>query len=527
MGLFGVIGSTGHVRGVGLASVDVEGGNGVGGLVGNNVGKVSACYVDGSVVGNANRVGGPVGTGGGGIIRSSYSAADVTGADGVGGLIGYDNLGTVLASYAAGNVHAQDHAGGLIGFTIEGKVEASYSTGSVIGSGDYVGGVIGKHNSKVRFTYWDVEGSGNSGGDGGDGKTIEELQSPTGYEGIYASWNLDLDGDRSADAPWDFGTDLQYPVLKVDFNGDGEATWQEFGYQRGLSATAADYNPVVGRAQEIRAVLRAGVPRQGATFQWQRASSSGWRDVGPASPTKSVEFDTSGTRTYRAVVTLDSGVVLASDPVSLTWRLPDVMVTPSDPTPVIGQAIMATAGVESSSVKVSSYQWHRRFGEQWRGVGPAARTKRLIFHFAETATYRVVVTLVSGEVAHSEPITLSWKPGVYVASSEYSPRASQLITLTPHLGGIGGEVSSYRWQYQTAGISWVNVWKERDLVITHGGGGIREYWVHVIMSTGEEVTPILWSSTGATGRPGCGGTFCAKATAILRNTFEVMNCPTG
>ena len=488
VGLFGVIGSTGHVRGVGLASVDVEGDNGVGGPVGVNVGKVSACYVSGSMVGKGNRVGGLVGTGGGGIITSSYSAADVTGAEGVGGLIGYDNLGTVFASYAVGNVHAENHAGGLIGFTIEGKVEASYSTGSVIGSGDYIGGVICKRNSKVRFTYWDVEGSGNSASDGGDGKTIEELQNPTGYEGIYAGWNLDLDDDGSADVPWNFGTDLQYPVLKVDFNGDGEATWQEFGYQRGLSATAADYNPVVGRRQEIRTVLRAGVPRQGATFQWQRASSAGWRDVGPASPTKSVEFDTSGTRTYRAVVTLDSGVVLASDPVSLTWRLPDVSVTPSDPTPVIGQAIMATAGVESGSVKVSSYQWRRRFGEQWREVGPAARTKRLIFHFAETATYRAVVTLATGEVAYSEPVTLSWTPGVYITSSEYSPRASQLITLTPHLGGIGGEVSSYRWQYQAAGISWVNIGKERDLVITHGGGGIREYRVQVTMSTGEEVT---------------------------------------
>ena len=387
-----------------------------------------------------------------------------------------------------GNVHAQNHAGGLIGFTIEGKVEASYSTGGVTGSGEYVGGVIGKHYSRVRFTYWNVEGSGNSGGDGGDGKTIEELPSPTGYEGIYAGWNLDLDDDGSADAPRDFGTDLQYPVLKVDFNGDGEATWQEFGYQRGISATAADYNPVVGRRQEIRTVLRAGVPRQGDTFQWQRASSSGWRDVSPTSPTKNVEFDTSGTRIYRTVVTLDSGVVLASDPVSLTWRLPDVVVTPSDPTPVIGQAIMATTGVESGRVKVSSYQWHRRFGEQWREVGPAARTKRLIFHFAETATYRAVVTLVSGEVAHSEPKTLSWKPGVSITSSEYSPRASQLITLTPHLGGIGGEVTSYRWQFQEARISSVNIGKERDLVITHGGGGIREYRVHVTMRTGEEVT---------------------------------------
>ena len=33
------------------------------------------------------------------------------------------------------------------------------------------------------------------------------------------------------DDPWDFGTSDQYPALKVDFNGDNIATWQEFSYQ--------------------------------------------------------------------------------------------------------------------------------------------------------------------------------------------------------------------------------------------------------------------------------------------------------
>ena len=31
---------------------------------------------------------------------------------------------------------------------------------------------------------------------------------------------------------WDFGTSAQYPVLKADINGDGTATWEEFGDQR-------------------------------------------------------------------------------------------------------------------------------------------------------------------------------------------------------------------------------------------------------------------------------------------------------
>ena len=39
--------------------------------------------------------------------------------------------------------------------------------------------------------------------------------------------------DYSLSDFWDFGTSGQYPALKVDFDGDGTATWQEFGNQRG------------------------------------------------------------------------------------------------------------------------------------------------------------------------------------------------------------------------------------------------------------------------------------------------------
>ena len=46
--------------------------------------------------------------------------------------------------------------------------------------------------------------------------------------------DADGDGETStgADDYWDFGTSGQYPVLIVDFDGNGSATWQEFGTQR-------------------------------------------------------------------------------------------------------------------------------------------------------------------------------------------------------------------------------------------------------------------------------------------------------
>lgn len=76
------------------------------------------------------------------------------------------------------------------------------------------------------------------------GKTTAELQTPTGYTGIYTGWLLDFDnadGDfddtTGVDDFWDFGTSGQYPALKADLNGDGVATWEDFGDQRVQSPT--------------------------------------------------------------------------------------------------------------------------------------------------------------------------------------------------------------------------------------------------------------------------------------------------
>ena len=66
----------------------------------------------------------------------------------------------------------------------------------------------------ITASYWDTQASGQAGSYGGVGKTTAELQSQAGYTGIYAEWNLDLDGDNTADDPWDFGNSRQYPALK-------------------------------------------------------------------------------------------------------------------------------------------------------------------------------------------------------------------------------------------------------------------------------------------------------------------------
>ena len=102
-----------------------------------------------------------------------------------------------------------------------------------------VGGLVGSSNSlsTVTASYWDTTTSRRTTGSGGQGRTTAQLQTPTGYTGIYAHWNVDLDGDTTGDSPWHFGTDSQHPVLAVDVNGTGGAMWQEFGYQLRDAAT--------------------------------------------------------------------------------------------------------------------------------------------------------------------------------------------------------------------------------------------------------------------------------------------------
>ena len=233
VGLFGLIGyfGSGTIRAVGVIDVDVTGNNFVGGLVGRNRGVVTANYATGPVSGGSD-VGGLVGGNSNyGTITGSYATGLVSGGSNVGGLVGENFTGTITGSYATGLVSGGSNVGGLVGEN-RGVVTAGYATGPVSGNRD-VGGLVGRNSSSGTITssYWDTTTSGQSTGDGGAGQSTAALQAPTGYSGIYADWNVDVDGNGTPDDPWHFGTASQYPVLKADFDGDGAEIWQEFGYQ--------------------------------------------------------------------------------------------------------------------------------------------------------------------------------------------------------------------------------------------------------------------------------------------------------
>ena len=177
--------------------------------------------------------------------------ADVTGTDYVGALAG-TNAGDVASSYATGRVAGADTIGGLVGDNA-GIVAGSYATGRVLGDG--AGGLAGAATSQgvFRSSYWDRETSGVRVGVGEDdlngngwleagepptpgvaGQSTAALQAPTGYDGIYATWNLDLDGDAAPDVPWFLQSTGSYPVLSsLDYAAGG------YQLSRGPTLTAA------------------------------------------------------------------------------------------------------------------------------------------------------------------------------------------------------------------------------------------------------------------------------------------------
>ena len=246
-------GLTGYNNGAVIGSAvtaDVEAGNSVGGVAGNNYGVILHTYATGRVRGTY-WVGGLAGGNWSATIAASFATGPVEGYSRVGGLTG-ENGHTITASYATGSVSGSSRTGGLVGYNTDvafhhGVIDGSYATGPLSGA-EGSGGLVGFDEATVRASYWDTNTSGRTSGGAGQGKTTAELQAPTGYTGIYRTWNLDPDGDGTPDDPWDFGTSSEYPVLSADLDRDGRATWQEFGFQ---SRDGSAPSPTTVRAMSI------------------------------------------------------------------------------------------------------------------------------------------------------------------------------------------------------------------------------------------------------------------------------------
>ena len=272
VGLFATVERGGTVRNVRVLGATVVGGESVGTIAGSSAGRLLGVVTTGTVTGRAD-VGGVVGyvstSDAGGSIHNTHAHTNVTGNGIVGGLVGR-NEGSVLASYATGDVAGESYVGGLaglshgsisasyatgtttgdanigglVGLNVAGRIVASYATGAVVAQ-EYGGGVVGQRllgtGAEVAGSYSERHAAGGLAvglpASSAGSRTTADLLDPSGYDGIYRDWNIDLDGDGEPDDPWSFEAG-GYPALKID--ADGEATSREFGPQRGPSRVAVE-----------------------------------------------------------------------------------------------------------------------------------------------------------------------------------------------------------------------------------------------------------------------------------------------
>ena len=179
--LFGGIGGSAKIEGIGLINVNVRGNWGIASLAG------------------ASR----------GVISSSYATGTIRGGDSAGGLVG-DNHGRITNSYTNVSVSGGSFIGGIVGCNYRsGTVTNSYTVPRINSSKGSRGGILGNENGSVANSYWDMNVSGIYRGTYGLGQTTIQMQEPIAAGStptdIYYGWSASV---------WDFGATEQYPALK-------------------------------------------------------------------------------------------------------------------------------------------------------------------------------------------------------------------------------------------------------------------------------------------------------------------------
>ena len=208
VGLFGELDGGARVESVGVKDAYVYGNQWVGILAGSSRGTVAASWTSGAVRGKTERIGGLVG------YVYSGSASDA---------------GAVIACHSGASAHSERTSGNAIASGLVGiigaasgesaTITASYSTGAVTSDGGtFLSGLAYLDlRGEITDSFWDLTTSGIAD-DGnpatGQGVATAALTGVTGYTGIFADWNVNVDGITGNDDPWHFGGTSRYPTLK-------------------------------------------------------------------------------------------------------------------------------------------------------------------------------------------------------------------------------------------------------------------------------------------------------------------------
>jgi filamentous hemagglutinin family protein len=248
-GLFGVIGTAGVVRNVGITDSGISGytpgnyaplaaiNNGlityayatgrvssptvsptIGGLVAINNGTIERSWSSADI-GFQGLEGGLVAVNNGTILQSFATGSITGGSHGFGGVLVGTNSGTILQSYATGSIGTLDGGGALTGRNTQaGRIDESFTTGS-IGMGGPPGvplGAIGAYNAGTiaNNVYWNKEtthrasaSENNTGSQPTDanGLTTAQMTNPASFG---PSW------DFSTNGTWAIVAGVAHPVLQ-------------------------------------------------------------------------------------------------------------------------------------------------------------------------------------------------------------------------------------------------------------------------------------------------------------------------
>ncbi len=470
-----------------------------GGLVGfqRSTGSIDSSHASGSVTSSGDRVGGLLGWNDG-LIRSSYATGAVVGADNVGGLVG-ELVGSVVASHSSGSVSGSGvGVGGLIGCarsaspleSVPSSVRASYATGAVAGSAATTGGLVGiaepayldggDERAAPRFasSYWDTQRSTQSVGIGSQdlrcsgsvrdsaldtatyrvvGLTTSELQTPTGYTGIYATWNVDMDdGNATVTAgwqPWDFGGGSDDPRLRGPSN---PPTFSASTLTRSVAEDAAVGtgigDPVTASDDDADTLTYSLVGAGGRAFDID--STTGQLKVGAV-------LDVEARSTYRVTVQASDGKLVAFRDVEVT--VTGANEPPSFPTAAATRSVVENTAAASAfgdpitaTDPDSASLTYTLEGPDAAAFDIDASTGRLrtraALDYERRTSYAVVVKASDG--SHSVPIAVAITvtngndPGELRVSS-LQPQVGTALTAT--LTDPDGSVSITGWQWAAGG----------------------------------------------------------------------------
>jgi len=189
------------------SNTPVNGGDSVGGLIGENRGTVSKCFATG----------------------------DVDGSNYVGGLIGNDYM-IISDCFSAGSAAGDNRVGGLIGrqntFQAGEKTENCYSSASVTCSGSYKGGFVGYEQSSTSLFIGCFYNNQVNPGLDGIGNDFDP--NVVGISGLAmrdedtftnAGWDFAAESVNGTDDTWQIQQHQSYPCLNLftvgDLNADG------------------------------------------------------------------------------------------------------------------------------------------------------------------------------------------------------------------------------------------------------------------------------------------------------------------